>query len=115
MASSSSTTSSEAEALKNEGNEHFKQKRFNKAVYCYSQALEKEVNPVLLSNRAQAYLKLERWDLFILIFNSIILKITFDSIFILVMNALFPTQLKRCYVTLNLSKHCFVVLLRWKN
>jgi hypothetical protein len=51
---------SEAEALKLEGNEHFKQKRFNKAVYCYTQALEKEVTPILLSNRAQTYLKLER-------------------------------------------------------
>ena len=53
-------TSSEAEALRLEGNEHFKQHRFNNALNSYSKALELEVTPVLLSNRAQTYLKMER-------------------------------------------------------
>jgi pentatricopeptide repeat protein len=56
----SSSAQSEAEIFRLEGNEHFKQKRFNKAVQLYSQALEKDVTPLLLSNRAQTYLKLER-------------------------------------------------------
>jgi tetratricopeptide (TPR) repeat protein len=57
---STSSVSPEAEALRLEGNEHFKQKRFNKAVHCYSQALDIEVTPLMLSNRAQAYLNMER-------------------------------------------------------
>lgn len=52
--------SSDCEALRQEGNEHFKAKRFNNAVKSYSKALELAPSAVLLSNRAQAYLKLER-------------------------------------------------------
>ncbi|KAI6183459.1 RPAP3-C domain-containing protein [Aphelenchoides bicaudatus] len=59
---STSAQSPEAEVFRLEGNEHFKQKRFNKAVLCYSKALDIEVTPVLLSNRAQAYLKMESYE-----------------------------------------------------
>ncbi|CAD5220183.1 unnamed protein product [Bursaphelenchus xylophilus] len=54
--------SKEAEALRLEGNEHFKHKRFNNAVKSYSKALEFEVTPVILGNRAQAYLKMESYE-----------------------------------------------------
>ena len=49
----------EADAFKNEGNEHFKANRFHAAVQSYSKALELQRTPVLLCNRAFAYLKLE--------------------------------------------------------
>lgn len=46
-------------SLKNEGNEFFKEKKYEKAIICYTAALQKncgdqEVNTVLLTNRAAA-------------------------------------------------------------
>ncbi|KAI6180436.1 RPAP3-C domain-containing protein [Aphelenchoides besseyi] len=52
----------EADALRLEGNEHFRQKRFNKAVHTYSRALELDVTAILIANRAQAYLKMGSYE-----------------------------------------------------
>ncbi|KAI6239387.1 RPAP3-C domain-containing protein [Aphelenchoides fujianensis] len=52
----------EADALRLEGNEHFRQGRFNRAVLAYTQALELHVTPVLIANRAQAYLKMGSFE-----------------------------------------------------
>ncbi|CAD5213321.1 unnamed protein product [Bursaphelenchus okinawaensis] len=54
--------SKEAEALKLQGNEHFKQKKFNNALKSYSKAIEFEVTPVILANRSQAYLKMQSYE-----------------------------------------------------
>ncbi|KAI6232800.1 Exocyst complex component 5 [Aphelenchoides fujianensis] len=52
----------EADALRLEGNDHFRQGRFNRAVLAYTQALELHVTPVLIANRAQAYLKMGSYE-----------------------------------------------------
>ncbi|XP_075872069.1 tetratricopeptide repeat protein 4 [Nelusetta ayraudi] len=49
----------QAKSLKNEGNEFFKEKKYEKAILCYTAALKKncedqEINMVLLTNRAAA-------------------------------------------------------------
>lgn len=49
----------QAQSLKNEGNEFFKEKKYEKAILCYTAALKKncedpEINMVLLTNRAAA-------------------------------------------------------------
>eukprot|EP00331_Platyophrya_macrostoma_P028560 CAMPEP_0176445764 /NCGR_PEP_ID=MMETSP0127-20121128/23914_1 /TAXON_ID=938130 /ORGANISM="Platyophrya macrostoma, Strain WH" /LENGTH=480 /DNA_ID=CAMNT_0017831649 /DNA_START=37 /DNA_END=1479 /DNA_ORIENTATION=- len=54
-----SSSASEAERLKNEGNEWFKLFKFHKAIDSYSAALEHTRTPVILCNRALAYLKVE--------------------------------------------------------
>lgn len=51
----------EAEALKAIGNQLFKDHKFAAAAQAYSEAIEVEPMPVLYSNRAQAYIKSERW------------------------------------------------------
>jgi serine/threonine-protein phosphatase 5 len=48
-----------ADSFKQEGNEWFKLCKYQKAIDCYSQALELDRNPVLLCNRAFAYVKSE--------------------------------------------------------
>lgn len=53
----------EAEHLKAEGNQCFKQKLYNKAVYFYTQALDLDPdNAVILANRAQVYLNLHKHE-----------------------------------------------------
>ncbi|KAL8277155.1 hypothetical protein RQP46_010483 [Phenoliferia psychrophenolica] len=50
---------------KNKGNLAFREQDFERAVRHYSTAIEMDVdpgNPLYYTNRAQAYLKLERWD-----------------------------------------------------
>lgn len=49
----------QANSLKNEGNQFFKEKKYEKAIICYTAALKKdcgdqEINTVLLTNRAAA-------------------------------------------------------------
>lgn len=53
------TPEEQAKSLKNEGNEFFKEKKYEKAILCYTAALKKncedqEINMVLLTNRAAA-------------------------------------------------------------
>lgn len=53
------SSTEQVKCLKNEGNEFFKEKKYEKAVTCYTAALKKncgdqEVNTVLLTNRAAA-------------------------------------------------------------
>lgn len=52
--------------LKEEANECFRRKLFNKAVLLYTRAIEIDPSSsVLWSNRAQAYLNLHRWEVFL--------------------------------------------------
>ncbi|KAF2264071.1 U-box-domain-containing protein [Lojkania enalia] len=52
-----------AEQLKNQGNVHFKNGEYEQAEALYSQAIQKNSkNPLLFTNRANARLKLEKWD-----------------------------------------------------
>ncbi|XP_073255098.1 tetratricopeptide repeat protein 12-like isoform X1 [Porites lutea] len=54
---------SEAEKLKAKGNEAFKEGKFTEAISNYTMAINKfSSNPVLYTNRAQAYIKLEDFD-----------------------------------------------------
>ena len=48
-----------AEELKSQGNEWFKLAKYQKAIDCYTQSLELEKSPVVLCNRAFAYIKIE--------------------------------------------------------
>ena len=43
-----------------QGNEYFKQKKFNEAIDCYSRSIALSPNAVAFANRAMAYLKLKR-------------------------------------------------------
>lgn len=52
-----------AEQLKERGNAHFHKGEYASAEACYSQAIQKNSkNPLLYTNRANARLKLERWQ-----------------------------------------------------
>ncbi|KAJ4363128.1 hypothetical protein N0V83_010248 [Neocucurbitaria cava] len=52
-----------AEQLKNEGNKRFKDGDYEGAEGLYSQAIQKNsTNPLLFTNRANARLKLEKWE-----------------------------------------------------
>ncbi|KAF2002212.1 U-box-domain-containing protein [Amniculicola lignicola CBS 123094] len=52
-----------AEQLKTQGNNHFKNGEYGEAETLYSQAVQKNSkNPLLFTNRANARLKLERWE-----------------------------------------------------
>ncbi|KAI8931311.1 hypothetical protein NX059_011653 [Plenodomus lindquistii] len=52
-----------AEQLKNVGNKHFKNGDYEQAETSYSQAIQKNsANPLLFTNRANARLKLEKWE-----------------------------------------------------
>lgn len=49
-----------AEELKNLGNEKFKKGNFKEAVELYTQAIDKDWSTVILLNRSQAYLRMEK-------------------------------------------------------
>lgn len=52
-----------AEQLKEKGNAHFRKGEYESAESCYSQAIMKNsINPLLYTNRANARLKLTRWQ-----------------------------------------------------
>jgi STIP1 family protein 1 len=52
-----------AEQLKSQGNAHFKNGDYDQAETLYSQAIQKHSkNPLLFTNRANARLKLEKWE-----------------------------------------------------
>lgn len=52
-----------AEQLKSQGNTHFKNGDYESAEMLYSQAIQKNSkNPLLFTNRANARLKLEKWE-----------------------------------------------------
>jgi len=52
-----------AEQLKNQGNKHFKDGEYEQAEALYGQAIQKNSkNPLLFTNRANARLKLEKWE-----------------------------------------------------
>ena len=55
-----------ASSFKSQGNEHFKQEEWEKAIDCYSKAIELEKNQIasapLFANRAAAYLKVGNLD-----------------------------------------------------
>lgn len=52
-----------AETLKNAGNKCFKNGDYDEAETLYSQAIQKNsANPLLFTNRANARLKLEKWE-----------------------------------------------------
>lgn len=52
-----------AEQLKNSGNKCFKEGDYEGAETLYSQAIQKNsANPLLFTNRANARLKLEKWE-----------------------------------------------------
>lgn len=52
-----------AEQLKNQGNTKFKNGEYEDAESLYSQAIQKNSkNPLLFTNRANARLKLEKWE-----------------------------------------------------
>lgn len=53
----------QAEQLKEKGNAHFKRGEYEAAEACYSQAIQKNSsNPLLWTNRANARLKLRRYQ-----------------------------------------------------
>lgn len=52
-----------AEQLKTQGNARFKEGEYDAAETLYSQAIQKNSrNPLLFTNRANARLKLEKWE-----------------------------------------------------
>ncbi|CAN7120416.1 unnamed protein product [Brassica rapa subsp. narinosa] len=59
-ASSDDDSQFDANSEKEQGNEYFKQKKFNEAIDCYSRSIALSPNSVAFSNRAMAYLKIKR-------------------------------------------------------
>uniref|UniRef100_A0A1J3FL78 RNA polymerase II-associated protein 3 n=1 Tax=Noccaea caerulescens TaxID=107243 RepID=A0A1J3FL78_NOCCA len=51
----------DANSEKEQGNEYFKQKKFNEAIDCYSRSIALSPNAVAFANRAMAYLKIKRY------------------------------------------------------
>jgi len=63
-AASSATPNAEAESFKGQGNVAMQQKDYQKAVDCYSKAIDlTPTNPIYLSNRAAAYSAMKQHDL----------------------------------------------------
>ncbi|KAI1722124.1 serine/threonine-protein phosphatase 5 [Ditylenchus destructor] len=62
QASTSSSADDEAERQRQRGNDFFKKRLYNNAIDCYSRALDMHVSSVVLSNRAQAYLNLHKFE-----------------------------------------------------
>ncbi|RIA04267.1 hypothetical protein BRARA_K01511 [Brassica rapa] len=60
-ASSDDDSQFDANSEKEQGNEYFKQKKFNEAIDCYSRSIALSPNSVAFSNRAMAYLKIKRY------------------------------------------------------
>lgn len=57
-------SSEKALKLKDEGNGHLKEHRYDEAIACYTQAIELDgSNPVFYSNRAQVHIKVENYGL----------------------------------------------------
>lgn len=52
---------STANSEKEQGNEYFKQKKFNEAIDCYSRSIALSPNAVAFANRAMAFLKIKRY------------------------------------------------------
>ncbi|KAG2262162.1 hypothetical protein Bca52824_069241 [Brassica carinata] len=48
----------DANSEKEQGNEYFKQKKFNEAIDCYSRIIALSLNAVAFANRAMAFLKI---------------------------------------------------------
>ena len=49
--------------FKNKGNEHFKNKEYNKAIECYSQAITlNTMDPTYYGNRAACYFAMRKYD-----------------------------------------------------
>ncbi|XP_010544206.1 PREDICTED: RNA polymerase II-associated protein 3 isoform X2 [Tarenaya hassleriana] len=51
----------DANSEKEQGNEYFKQKKFNEAIDCYSRSIALSPTAVAYANRAMAYLKIKRY------------------------------------------------------
>ncbi|KAJ0254485.1 TPR5 [Hirschfeldia incana] len=51
----------DANSEKEQGNEYFKQKKFNEAIDCYSRSIALSPNAVAFANRAMAFLKIKRY------------------------------------------------------
>ncbi|UJR23346.1 hypothetical protein I4U23_026360 [Adineta vaga] len=56
-------TAEKGEAIKEKGNKHFLQKKYNDAIHCYNQALKQNgEKAIYYVNRALCYIKLKQWD-----------------------------------------------------
>ncbi|XP_077218064.1 tetratricopeptide repeat (TPR)-like superfamily protein isoform X2 [Tasmannia lanceolata] len=55
-------SSPDAASEKDQGNEYFKQKKFTKAIECYSRSIALSPSSVAYANRAMAYLKIKRFE-----------------------------------------------------
>uniref|UniRef100_A0A914E447 RNA polymerase II-associated protein 3 n=1 Tax=Acrobeloides nanus TaxID=290746 RepID=A0A914E447_9BILA len=55
-------TPDQVENLRLAGNQYFQKKMYNNAVDCYSRALQMRLDPLVLGNRAQAYLNLKKYE-----------------------------------------------------
>lgn len=60
-----------------QGNEYFKQKKFNEAIDCYSRSIALSPTAVAYANRGMAYLKIRRQ---VLRFFSMLLKLFAEAV-----------------------------------